>query len=112
MIKAERVRPLAVSTAKRTVELPKVPTIAESGIPAFDLAGWVVLTAPARTPQPVIDKLRAAMLELYGQAAYQEKLESIGMVAQKLTGNELEAFVKREQVRMVDVAKRANIQPE
>ena len=112
MIKAERVRPLAVSTAKRTVELPNVPTIAESGLPAFDLSGWVVLAAPARTPQPIVEKLRTAMLELYGRPAYQEKLESIGMVTQKLTGKELETFVKQEQARMVDVAKRANIQPE
>lgn len=112
MIKAERVRPLAVSTAKRTVELPNVPTIAESGITGFDLSGWVVLAAPARTPQPIVEKLRLAMLELYALPAYQEKLESIGMVTQKLTGKELDAFVKQEQTRMLDVAKRSNIQPE
>jgi len=112
MINAGKVRPLAVSTGKRTVDLPNVPTIAESGYPKFDLTGWTLLAVPGKTPAPVVDKLREAVLAVYASPAYQAKVDSLGMVTQKLTGKELEAFVHNEQRQMVELAKRANIQPE
>jgi tripartite-type tricarboxylate transporter receptor subunit TctC len=112
LITAGRVRPLAVSTKQRTPELPKVPTVAESGYPGFDIIGWSVLAVPAKTPQAVADKLQAAMRSLYATPAFREQLEKIGMQMQQITGRELDAFVAKERERMVEVAKRANIQPE
>jgi tripartite-type tricarboxylate transporter receptor subunit TctC len=112
LITAGKVRPLAVSTKQRTPELPKVPTVAESGYPGFDIIGWSVLAVPAKTPQAVADKLQAAMRSLYATPAFREHLEKIGMQMQQITGRELDAFVAKERERMVDVAKRANIQPE
>lgn len=111
-IKSGKVRPLAVSTSKRTADLPDVPTIAENGYPTFDLTGWTVLAAPGKTPAAVVDKLRDAVNTLYANSAYQAKVDSLGLVMQKLTGSDVEAFVHTEQRSMLDLAKRANIQPE
>ncbi|WP_036596665.1 Bug family tripartite tricarboxylate transporter substrate binding protein [Ottowia thiooxydans] len=113
MITAGRVRPLAVSTQKRTPELPNVPTISESGYGGFDFSGWGILAVPKKTPQAVTDKLREAAYSLYSNADFQAKLEKIGMQQMpQLSGRELEAFVAKERDRMVDVATRSNIQPE
>lgn len=112
MINAGKVRPLAVSTAQRTKSLPNVPTIAESGYPKFDLIGWTVVVAPRKTPADVINKLTDAMKALYASAAFQAKLDTLGLVPQQLTGSELQAFVHAEQRSMQDVARQAKIQPQ
>jgi len=112
LISSGKVRALAVSTSRRTVDLPNVPTIAESGYPGFDLTGWTVLTVPGKTPPAVVERLREAVLALYASPAYQAKLDSLGLVAQKVVGKDLDAFIRDQQRSMVDVAKRAHIQPE
>ena len=61
LIEAGRLRPLAVTTAKRIPQLPDVPTMVESGFPGFVSASWTGLLAPAHTPGPVIEKLNATL---------------------------------------------------
>ena len=61
LIEAGRLRPLAVTTAKRIPQLPDVPTMVESGFPGFVSASWTGLLAPAHTPAPVIEKLNATI---------------------------------------------------
>lgn len=112
MINAGRVRPLAVSTKRRTVDLPKVPTIAESGYPNFDLTGWTVIAVPVKTPAAVVDRLRDAIISVYGSPAYEAKLDALGLVPQKLVNRDVEDFVQTEQHSMAEVAKRANIKAE
>ena len=60
-IKANRLRALGVSTAKRSGLLPDIPTVAESGLPGYAAEGWFAVLAPAKTPQPVIAKLNAEL---------------------------------------------------
>ena len=62
-IKAGRIRGLAVSTIKRSRELPDLPTLDESGFKGFEISGWYGLAAPARTPQPVIARLNNELVE-------------------------------------------------
>jgi len=112
LIQSGKLRPLAVSTRYRTSDLPKIPTVAESGYPDFDFVGWIVLAVPSKTPAPVIEKLRAAMQSLQADPAFRAKLESIGIPAKALSPTELEAYVAKERVRMVDVARQADIKPE
>jgi len=59
-IQAGKVRALAVTTARRSSFLPEVPTLEESGVKPFDLTTWWGLMAPAKTPQPIVDRLAAA----------------------------------------------------
>lgn len=61
-VKSGKLRGLAVSTAARSPFLPELPTIAESGYPGFEFAGWTGILAPARTPGPVLDKLEKAII--------------------------------------------------
>ncbi|MFZ0422288.1 MAG: tripartite tricarboxylate transporter substrate binding protein [Xanthobacteraceae bacterium] len=63
LIKVDRLRALAVTSPKRIPELPDVPTMIESGYPGFVTTAWTGLLAPAHTPQPIIDKLNAAINE-------------------------------------------------
>ena len=56
-IKAGRVRALGVSSTTRVPALPDVPTIAEAGVPGFDAVGWTLISAPAATPKPIVDRL-------------------------------------------------------
>jgi tripartite-type tricarboxylate transporter receptor subunit TctC len=58
-IKAGRMRALAVTTLKRTRELPDVPTIDESGYKGFEISGWYGIMAPAKTPKPIVNRLNA-----------------------------------------------------
>lgn len=60
-MKANRLRALGVSTAKRSGLLPDIPTVAESGLPGYAAEGWFAVLAPAKTPQPVIAKLNAEL---------------------------------------------------
>ncbi len=69
-IKAGKLRPIAVSSLKRSRSLPEVPTVAESGYPGFSAGSWFGMLAPAGTPKPIIDKLNAAT------AAAMQKLEA------------------------------------
>jgi len=112
LIQAGKLRPLAVSTSYRTSDLPKIPTVAESGYPNFDFTGWIVLALPSKTPPAIVEKLRTAMQSVQADSSFRAKLESIGIPAKALSPAELEAYVAKERARMVEVAKQADIKPE
>jgi tripartite-type tricarboxylate transporter receptor subunit TctC len=63
-IKAGRMRALGVSTRKRLAVIPDVPTIAESGVPGFEVVGWYGILAPARTPKPIIERLHREVVKV------------------------------------------------
>ena len=67
-ISTGKVRALANAGAKRPAALPDLPTVAEQGLPGFDASSWVVLVAPAKTPAPVLAKLRAEVAKAIGVA--------------------------------------------
>jgi tripartite-type tricarboxylate transporter receptor subunit TctC len=58
-MKSNRLRAIAVSSAERTVQFPDIPTIAESGVPGYELTAWIGFFVPAATPKPVVEKLNA-----------------------------------------------------
>jgi tripartite-type tricarboxylate transporter receptor subunit TctC len=78
-IVAGTVRGLAVTTAQRSVLLPQLPTLAESGFPTFVMPGWGGLMAPAGTPKPVVDKINAAVQDAVKDPKVAEKLLAVGM---------------------------------
>lgn len=77
-IDSGKLTPIAVTTAKRSSALPNVPTVAEAGLPGYELSPWFAAFVPARTPQPVIDTLNRAMLEALRKPAVQKRLALIG----------------------------------
>ena len=79
LIKAGRIRALAVTSPKRNLALPDVPTITEQGIQGVDLASWSGLVAPAKTPAPIIAKLNRALRETVADPQFQAFLQKIGL---------------------------------
>ncbi|MGO4280671.1 tripartite tricarboxylate transporter substrate binding protein [Cupriavidus sp. RAF20_2] len=77
-IDSGKLTPIAVTTAKRSSALPNVPTLAEAGLPGYELSPWFAAFVPAKTPQPVIDALNKAMLEALKKPAVQQRLAGIG----------------------------------
>ena len=78
-VKAGKVKGFAVSTAQRSKLAPELPTMAEAGVPGYDLAAWFAAFAPAGTPKPVVDKLRDALVAAVSDSAVQERLLAAGI---------------------------------
>jgi tripartite-type tricarboxylate transporter receptor subunit TctC len=102
-----RMRALAVTSGRRTVALPEVPTLAESGYPAFDLSAWFGLAVPKATPQAIIDALGKVAREIAADPGYAEKLRQQGIdnVAgmQKMTHEEMRGFHASELKRWTEI---------
>ncbi|MCY1219956.1 hypothetical protein D9M72_319510 [compost metagenome] len=77
-IESGKLTAIAVTTSKRSSALPNVPTVAEAGLPGYELSPWFAAFVPAKTPQPVIDTLNRAMLEALRKPAVQKRLAQIG----------------------------------
>jgi len=80
-IRTGRLRALAVTGLKRSVTAPDLPTIAEAGVPGFDVVGWVGLFAPTGTPQPVVDDVRKAVIDVLARPEVIDKLMQQGAEA-------------------------------
>ncbi len=104
-IKAGKLRAIAVTSSKRSPQLPDVPTFAEAGMPGFESYAWYGFFAPARTPPDVIAKLNAAALKVMKGPEYQAVLAETGS---EFVGSSPEAFatfVRAESVKWGKVAK-------
>ena len=77
-IKAGKLRALGVTTAKRSSTLPEVPTIAEAGVPGYEVSPWFAVFAPARTPAAIVNRINAALLDAMKQPDTIAKFAAIG----------------------------------
>jgi tripartite-type tricarboxylate transporter receptor subunit TctC len=111
-VRAGKVTGLAISTAQRSPLAPELPTMAEAGVPGYDLAAWFAAFLPAKTPQPVVAKLREALVAAVNDKGTQEKLVAAGIEPETSTPEELKAFVGSEIKKWADIVKAAGIQPE
>jgi tripartite-type tricarboxylate transporter receptor subunit TctC len=103
---------LAVSTAARSPLAPDLPTMVESGVPGYDLSAWFAAFLPAKTPKPVVTRLRDALVAAVSDKAVQDRLLAAGIEPQSSTPEELKAFVEAEIKKWADIVKAAGIQPE
>jgi len=111
-IKAGRIRAIAVTTAKRAVALPEVPTLAESGVPGFDASTVTGVLAPAKTPREIVQRLNAALVQVLAQAAVKERFAIVGAEVQPSTSDELAAWIRDDFAIWVKVVKQAGIKVE
>ncbi|MFL4971707.1 MAG: Bug family tripartite tricarboxylate transporter substrate binding protein [Xanthobacteraceae bacterium] len=110
MIQAGKVRAIGVSTKARLAAFPQVPTVDESGVPGFDVAGWFMLTAPAETPRSIIDKLHAALKSILDAPEMKEQIARLSLVPMETPAVEdMRGFVKSEVVRWGKVVQAAGI---
>jgi tripartite-type tricarboxylate transporter receptor subunit TctC len=104
-IKAGKLRPIAVTGAKRSPQLPDVPTFAEAGMPGFESYAWYGFFAPAKTPGDVVAKLNAEALKVMKSPGYQRVLEETGSEFVGDSPANFATFVKAEATKWGKVAK-------
>ena len=104
-VRSGKLRPIAVTTAKRSPELPDVPTIAEAGVPGYEATSWFGLWSVAGTPQPVLDKLHASLTKVLKDPAVAKKIADQGGEVVIETPAQFDAFIKSEAAKWGKVVK-------
>jgi tripartite-type tricarboxylate transporter receptor subunit TctC len=111
-IQSGKVRAIAVSSAKRLEAMPNVPTIAESGVPGFEVASWQGIFVPAGVPKPIVDRLHGEIMKILQAPEMQDRLKSLGMQPSTMTPDQVSAFQKAEIEKWAQVIKAAGIKLE
>ena len=111
-IKADKLRPIAITSKKRSPLLPNVPTFAEAGYPKVEVLNWQGLIAPKGTPKAIVDKLNAAANEALKDPQLRELMLSQGNEIGGGSPAEFAALIKSESAKWGAVVKTANIKPE
>jgi tripartite-type tricarboxylate transporter receptor subunit TctC len=111
-IKSGKVRPLAVTTAKRAGMLPEVPTMAEAGLPEFEIQSWFGLLAPAGTPAAIVARLNEETAKVLGRADVKATLAAQGLEVAPGPPEQFAAYIKTEIARFTKIGKAAGIKAE
>jgi tripartite-type tricarboxylate transporter receptor subunit TctC len=107
-IEGDKIKTVAISSAKRFSRLPAIPTFAESGLPGFESNGWFGIVAPAGTPADVIARLNAAFVAVLKDPDVVERIRALGSEPMAMTPSEFTAFVKSENDKWLNVVKAAS----
>ena len=102
-IDSGKAKPLAVTTHERAKQLPEVPTIAESGYPDYQTAGWYGFAVPTGTPPEIVTKLRDATVAAANSPDVQKSLDIEGAVVVGSTPEEFGAFMQSESKRWAEL---------
>jgi tripartite-type tricarboxylate transporter receptor subunit TctC len=105
LIKAGRVRPLAVTSAQRAEQVPDVPTMMESGVPDFEVTVWQGVAVPVATSGAIIARLHGVMMKTLAVPELKQRMLEQGVTASPTTREEFAAFVKAETARWAKVVK-------
>ncbi|MBM3530219.1 MAG: tripartite tricarboxylate transporter substrate binding protein [Alphaproteobacteria bacterium] len=108
-VKAGRMRALAVSSAKRFSAAPELPTVAESGVPGFDVVSWYALFAPVKTPPAIVAKMHKDAAAVIREPAIRQRLEGLGLEVVASTPQELATFLRNEMTKWEPIIKAAKI---
>jgi tripartite-type tricarboxylate transporter receptor subunit TctC len=112
LIEAGKVKALAVSSAKRSLLLPAVPTFAEIGFGGYPGQGWWGLAAPKGTPAPIIARLNSEFVKLFGEPKFVEFLENKAVVPAPTSAAEFAAFLREDRKAAETLIRIANAKPE
>jgi tripartite-type tricarboxylate transporter receptor subunit TctC len=104
-VRSGKLRALAVTTAKRSPELPDVPTIAEAGLPGYEATSWFGLFAPAATPRAVVSKLNTAIVKVLANPEIKKKINEQGAEVYSETPEQFAAFIQKESVKWSKVVR-------
>jgi len=107
-----QVRGLAVTTRERFAGAPEIPTVAESGVPGFNVISWYGLFAPAKTPREIVEKIQKDTALLLREPAIQARFEPLGVEAASSTPEELAGLMQAELELWGPIIKSANIKGE
>jgi tripartite-type tricarboxylate transporter receptor subunit TctC len=108
-LESGQVRALATSGPRRSPELPNVPTVAEAGVPGFDVTSWNAIYAPAGTPGPIVDKLNAALRDVLAEPDLKKRALDLGIDAKGSTPAEMDARMRSDIDKWSKVIESAHI---
>ena len=107
--KSDRVRPIAMAESKRSALMPDLPTIAESGLPGFEVGNWAGLLGPGGMDPAIVKKLHAEIIAILDTADMKARIKTLGYDMIASTPDEFGAQVKNDVVRWSEVVRRANV---
>ena len=108
-VRAGKLKPLAVSTAQRSPLAPEIPTVAESGVPGYELSAWFGVLAPAGTPRDIIARLNAEIVKLLNSPEVKDRFLKQGVEVRTSTPEQFSTFLNGEVARWAKVVQDANI---
>ena len=108
-IKGGKVRPLGVTSAKRVKGFENIPTMAEAGLPGYEVTSWQGVFAPAATPPAVVARLNSEIVKILNMPDVRERLEGLGIEPVANTSAEFAAFQKAEIAKWAKVVKEGNV---
>ncbi len=111
-VKSGKVRALAVTTAKRWPGAPDIPTVAESGVPGYEVSGWFGLLAPAGTPKDILHKLQAAIADAVRSPAVSKQLQDLGAEPVANTPEVFAQEIKDDVEKWITVVKNTGVKLE
>ena len=106
-VKAGRLRGLGVTSAKRVPAFADLPTIAEAGVPGFDVSAWAGVIVPAGVPKNLVMRLNAEVNKALAAPAVADKLPDLGLIVVGGTPEQFAAHIRKETARWADVVKRS-----
>lgn len=107
LVKAGRLRILAVSTAQRVALMPEVPTVAESALPGYEVNTWSGICTTGGTPQGIVARLSGLLVKVAGSSELRERFSVLGAVTMAYSHQQFSEFIRREQVRWAKLVRAA-----
>jgi len=112
VVKAGKVKALAVTSAKRIAKLPDVPTIAEAALPGYEASVWYGVVAPARIPREIVQRLNTEIARIVAEPANRERMLAADFEPTTSTPEQFAAFIKSETAKWGKVVKASGAKPE
>lgn len=112
LLKSGSLKPIAVTSLQRSALMPDLPTIAESGVPDYDLSGWIALFAPAGTPRVIVERLNAEVTKVLQLPEIRARLLDLGAEPSPMPVAEFASWVQQEVNKWTRLVRDAGISPE
>lgn len=103
--KGGKLRPLAVTSPKRFPAIPQTPTIAEGGLPGYEMTNWYALLAPAATPKEIVSRINTEVAKILNETEAKERLAADGAIVVAGTPEEFAAFLQQEMAKFAKIVK-------
>ena len=112
LVKSGRLKALAVSTAKRVPAMSELPTVAEAGVPGYEVIAWNGIAAPAGTPRDVVAKLNKAIVEIVATTEFRDKISVQGFEPESSSPEEFSELIQRDMLKWAKVIKESGAKPD
>jgi tripartite-type tricarboxylate transporter receptor subunit TctC len=112
LVKAGKVRAIAITSTKRFKDVPNLPTVSESGVPGYKWEFWYGLVAPAKTPKPILQKIASEVKRILELPSVKERFDELGTTAVSSTPDQFDKLIAAEIIEFARLAKLSGIKPE